>query len=99
MESLRKRAVEEVIRSEKSYLRHLEIIQEFFMQPIEDRKLLPQGDFVTIFGDLKSIIQVLSHLNQYAHSKRILNYEGMRMKDKAQRLDANKGFSLNLLRK
>lgn len=64
MESLRKRAVEEVIRSEKSYLRHLEIIQEFFMQPIEDRKLLPQGDFVTIFGDLKSIIQVISHLYQ-----------------------------------
>lgn len=58
MESLRKRAVEEVLRSEKSYLRHLEIIQEFFMQPIEDRKLLPQSDFVTIFGDLKSIIQV-----------------------------------------
>ncbi len=64
MESLRKRAVEEVIRSEKSYLRHLEIIQEFFMQPIEDRKLLPQGDFVTIFGDLKSIIQVIYHLYQ-----------------------------------
>ena len=58
MESLRKRAVEEVLRSEKSYLRHLEIIQEFFMQPIEDRKLLPQGDFAAIFGDLKSIIQV-----------------------------------------
>lgn len=58
MESLRKRAVEEVLRSEKSYLRHLEIVQEFFMQPIEDRKLLPQGDFAAIFGDLKSIIQV-----------------------------------------
>ena len=58
MESLRKRAVDEVLRSEKSYLRHLEIIQEFFMQPIEDRKLLPQGDFAAIFGDLKSIIQV-----------------------------------------
>ena len=27
MESLRKRAVDEVLRSEKSYLRHLEIIQ------------------------------------------------------------------------
>ncbi len=58
MESLRKRAVEEVIRSEKSYLRHLEIVQEFFMMPIEEKKLLPHSDFVAIFGDLKSIIQV-----------------------------------------
>ena len=32
------------------------------MQPSEDRKLLPQGDFVTIFGDLKSIIQVFISL-------------------------------------
>lgn len=58
MESLRRRAVDEVIRSEKSYLRHLEIVQEFFMMPIEEKSLLPQADFVTIFGDLKSIIQV-----------------------------------------
>jgi len=62
MESLRQRAVNEVIRSEKSYLRHLEIIQEFFMMPIEERGLLPHADFVTIFGDLKSIIQVSKKL-------------------------------------
>jgi hypothetical protein len=28
------------------------------MMPIEERKLLPHSDFVAIFGDLKSIIQV-----------------------------------------
>ncbi len=32
---LREKAVQELIKSERSYLRHLEIVREFFMKPLE----------------------------------------------------------------
>lgn len=58
MEGLRARAVAEVVQSEKSYLRHLEIVQEFFMNPLQEKSWLTQADFVTIFGDFPAILQV-----------------------------------------
>lgn len=42
MEGLRARAVAEVVQSEKSYLRHLEIVQEFFMNPLQEKSWLTQ---------------------------------------------------------
>lgn len=57
---LRQKAVDEVISSEKTYLHHLETVEEFFMKPVRERGLLPNSDFATIFGDLPSIIQVTS---------------------------------------
>ena len=35
MNKVRRKSIEEMIQSEKSYLRHLEIIREFFMKPVE----------------------------------------------------------------
>jgi len=59
MEKLRAKAVQEVISSEKSYLRHLEIIEEYFMRPLEDSpSILSRKDFVRVFGDLAPILQV-----------------------------------------
>jgi len=68
MDKLRRKAIAEVISSEKSYLRHLEIVQEFFMRPLEEDEaavaknggnpLLPRPDFIKVFGDLPSILQV-----------------------------------------
>ena len=55
-------AVAEVISSERSYLRHLEIIQEYFANPLEELKILPHKDFVTIFGDIPCILQVNKEL-------------------------------------
>ncbi len=57
-DNLRERALEELLRSERSYLRHLQIVEEFFMRPLQERSWLPRHDFVSIFGDLPSIIQV-----------------------------------------
>jgi len=57
-EDMRAKAVAELIRSERSYLRHLEIVREFFMTPLEARAWLPRSDFVSIFGDLPAIEQV-----------------------------------------
>ena len=58
VEKLRLKAVNEVLSSEKTYLKHLETVEEFFMNPVRERGLLPNSDFATIFGDLPSIIQV-----------------------------------------
>ena len=55
-------AVEEVISSERSYLRHLEIVQEYFATPLEESKILPHKEFVTIFGDIPCILQVNKEL-------------------------------------
>jgi len=58
MEKLRLRAVKEIINTEKSYLKHLEIIEEYFMNPIREGELLPQHVYVRIFGDILGIRQV-----------------------------------------
>ena len=45
MTKLRKRAIEEIINSEKAYLSQLETIEEYFMKPIQESGLLPQNVF------------------------------------------------------
>jgi len=62
MEKLRLRAIQEIINSEKTYLRHLEIIEEYFMNPIQESGLLPRQAFVGIFGDILGIRQVNKEL-------------------------------------
>ena len=58
VEKLRQKAIHEVISSEKTYLNHLETVEEFFMKSVREKGLLPNSDFATIFGDIPSIIQV-----------------------------------------
>ena len=62
MAKLRKKAIEEIINSEKSYLSQLETIEEYFMKPIQESNLLPQNVFANIFGDLLGIHQVNKEL-------------------------------------
>ena len=62
MTKLRKRAIEEIINSEKAYLGQLETIEEYFMKPIQESGLLPQNVFANIFGDLLGIRQVNKEL-------------------------------------
>ena len=62
MTKLRKRAIEEIINSEKAYLSQLETIEEYFMKPIQESGLLPQNVFANIFGDLLGIRQVNKEL-------------------------------------
>ena len=62
VERLRKMAVNEVISSERSYLRHLEIVQEYFASQLQELKILPHKDFVAIFGDIPCILQVNKEL-------------------------------------
>ena len=52
MEKLRQKAIDEIINSEKSYLRQLEIVDEFFMKPLQDSGHLDTQIYASIFGDI-----------------------------------------------
>ena len=48
-------AIEEIIVSERNYLKQLEIIEEYFMNPIKEADMLPSQVFAAIFGDILGI--------------------------------------------
>ena len=65
MSDLRTKSVAELLQSEKSYLRHLEMVAAYFMEPLKERRdWLSYQDHLTIFGDLPSILQVNRELLQ-----------------------------------
>ena len=59
MEKLRQKAIDEIINSEKSYLRQLEIVDEFFMKPLQDSGHLDTQIYASIFGDIFIFIYCL----------------------------------------
>jgi len=62
MKTLRVKAIDEIINSEKSYLSKLEIVEEYFMKPIQESEFLPNQVFAVIFGDILGIRQVNKEL-------------------------------------
>eukprot|EP00090_Calanus_glacialis_P012488 TRINITY_DN21062_c0_g1_i1.p1 TRINITY_DN21062_c0_g1~~TRINITY_DN21062_c0_g1_i1.p1 ORF type:complete len:634 (-),score=143.73 TRINITY_DN21062_c0_g1_i1:246-2147(-) len=62
MGALRNRAIEEIINSEKSYLHQLEIVEEYFMKPLQESGILPSQVYANIFGDILGIRQVNKEL-------------------------------------
>lgn len=62
MEQLRRKAIDEIINSEKSYLHQLEIVEEYFMKPLQENKILESQNYANIFGDILGIRQVNKEL-------------------------------------
>lgn len=62
MEMLRRKAIAEIINSEKSYLLQLEIVEEYFMKPLQENKILESQIYANIFGDILGIRQVNKEL-------------------------------------
>merc|ERR1712115_491518 len=62
MGELRNRAIQEIINSEKSYLHQLEIVEEYFMKPLQESEILPNQVYANIFGDILGIRQVNKEL-------------------------------------
>lgn len=56
--SLKEEAICEVLNTEVSYLKQLEIIMNYFMKPIKERKILSDEDFRSVFGDIGTIYEV-----------------------------------------
>ncbi|XP_011496634.1 PREDICTED: putative protein tag-52 [Ceratosolen solmsi marchali] len=61
-ESLRIQAIQEILSSEVKYLRQLEIIMEFFMKPILERKLLNYDSYITLFENIETLYSVNGEL-------------------------------------
>ena len=62
MAVLRDKAIQEIINSEKSYLHQLEIVEEYFMKPLQENEILDTQVYASIFGDLLGIRQVNKEL-------------------------------------
>ncbi|CAB0031248.1 unnamed protein product [Trichogramma brassicae] len=63
-ESLRSQAIQEILTSEISYINQLEIIKNFFMGPILDKKLLSRASYSTLFENVDTIYNVNNELVQ-----------------------------------
>lgn len=60
----REKVLLEIMNTEIKYVHQLEIIINFFLKPTEDRKLLKQDDFRTVFGHINTICNVNRELLQ-----------------------------------
>lgn len=58
----RSEAIREIITSETSYLKQLELLKEYFMIPIKERNILSSNDYETLFGSLDVIYRVNNEL-------------------------------------
>ncbi|KAL7306476.1 hypothetical protein TKK_0001175 [Trichogramma kaykai] len=63
-ENLRSQAIQEILTSEISYINQLEIIRNFFMGPILDKKLLSRASYSTLFENIDTIYNVNNELVQ-----------------------------------
>ncbi|XP_051164499.1 putative protein tag-52 [Leptopilina boulardi] len=61
-ESLRSQAIQEILSSEVTYLRNLEIIMEYFMHPIYQRQLLCYSSYTTLFENIETLYNVNAEL-------------------------------------
>jgi len=50
----------EVITSETSYAKSLDVVQSHFMKSISDRGLISKGDFSKLFSNMNKIVEAAS---------------------------------------
>ncbi|CAL1686475.1 unnamed protein product [Lasius platythorax] len=60
--TLRSQAIQEILTTEVTYLQQLEILAEFFIQPILERKLLNHPLLVTLLENIKTLYNVSGEL-------------------------------------
>lgn len=54
--------LKEILKSEENYLRHLQVIIEFFIKPVQEKQLLKPRDFDVLFGDINTIYKINKEL-------------------------------------
>lgn len=59
---LRRMAIEEIVTSEKRYLQQLEILIEYFINPIKDQKLIDIKTHTALFGQVEMIYNLNKEL-------------------------------------
>lgn len=58
----REKALLEIVNSEIKYVKQLETIINFFMKPVEERKILKPDDFKILFGNINTIYNINKEL-------------------------------------
>lgn len=58
----REKALLEIVNSEIKYVNQLETIINFFMKPVEERKILKPDDFKILFGNINTIYNINKEL-------------------------------------
>lgn len=61
-QSFRLQAIQEIITSEKAYLKQLEILMEFFVVPLKDQGILSDTSHTTLFGQIEMIYNLNGEL-------------------------------------
>lgn len=64
MKELQEKTINEIFTSEVTYLRQLEIIMRFFMEPLRTKTWLPQSTFHALFGNIEILYRVNGELLQ-----------------------------------
>lgn len=59
---LKEQALEELLTSEVSYLKQLEVLMKYFIEPVKEKELLNKEDFERLFGGIDSIYRVNGEL-------------------------------------
>lgn len=53
--SLRLKAVQEILSSERSYMKQLKILINFFVEPLKNQKIINDVNHVALFGQIEMI--------------------------------------------
>lgn len=53
--SFRLQAIQEILTSERSYIGQLELLLEFFVVPLKEKKLITNDQFMSLFGQVEMI--------------------------------------------
>lgn len=59
---LKEQALEELLNSEVNYLKQLEVLTKFFIEPVKEKWLLSKEDFETLFGNIETIYGINGEL-------------------------------------
>ncbi|XP_046603550.1 FYVE, RhoGEF and PH domain-containing protein 3-like [Neodiprion virginianus] len=60
--NLRAQAVQEILMSEVAYLHQLELIMQFFMLPMNEKKIITHASYIALFGNIETIYNVNGEL-------------------------------------
>lgn len=60
--NFRLQAVEEILTSEKSYIKQLQILMKYFVEPLKVKEILSNDEFTILFGQIEMIYNLNKEL-------------------------------------
>lgn len=60
--NFRLQAVQEILTSERSYINQLQILMKYFVDPLKDKEILSNEEFIVLFGQIEMIYNLNTEL-------------------------------------